>query len=99
MASASFERSSVPARDATAEVVVVGVRAGQEPTHAAAELDHALDGAITAHLKATGFKGNTGDAELIPTGGRLPASLQLVGPHGSEEHLLALGAVVERAVS
>ena len=71
MASASFERSSVPARDAAAEVVVVGVRAGQEPTHAAAELDHALDGTIAAHLKATGFKGNIGDAELIPTAGRL----------------------------
>ena len=80
MASASFERSSVPAREAAAEVVVVGVRAGQEPTHAAAELDHALDGAIAAQLKATGFKGNIGDLELIPTGGRLPAAyVQVVG--------------------
>ena len=38
MASASFERSSVPARDAAADVVVVGARAGQELTHAAAEI-------------------------------------------------------------
>jgi leucyl aminopeptidase len=80
LASASFERSSVPARDAATDVVVVGARAGQELTHAAAELDHALDGALATHLKATGFKGNIGDAELIPTGGRLPAAyVQVVG--------------------
>jgi leucyl aminopeptidase len=76
----SFECSSVPARDAATDVVVVGVRAAQELTHAAAELDHALDGALAAHLKATGFKGNVGDAELLPTGGRLPAAyVQVVG--------------------
>jgi leucyl aminopeptidase len=82
----SVERSSVPARDAATDVVVVGARAGQELTHAAAELDHALDGALAAHLKATGFKGNIGDAELIPTGGRLPAAYVLVvglGPAGA----------------
>jgi leucyl aminopeptidase len=80
VASATFERSSGPARDAATDVVVVGARAGQELTHAAAELDHALDGALAAHLKATGFKGNIGDAELIPTGGRLPATyVQVVG--------------------
>lgn len=31
----------------------------------------------------------------IPTGGPLPASLQLIGPEGSEERLLAAGAIVE----
>jgi leucyl aminopeptidase len=84
----SVERSSAPARDAATDVVVVGARAGQELTHAAAELDHALDGALAAHLKATGFKGNIGDAELIPTGGRLPATYVLVvglGPAGALE--------------
>jgi amidase len=35
----------------------------------------------------------------VPTDGRLPASIQLVGPHNSEERLLALGRVVEAAVS
>jgi len=82
----SVERSSAPAREAATDVVVVGARAGQELTHAAAELDHALDGALAAHLKATGFKGNIGDAELIPTGGRLPATYVLVvglGPAGA----------------
>ncbi|MEY2568904.1 MAG: amidase [Actinomycetota bacterium] len=35
----------------------------------------------------------------VPTGGRLPASVQLIGPHNSEERLLALGRIVESAVS
>ncbi len=34
----------------------------------------------------------------VPTGGQLPASLQLIGPPGSEETLLAAGEVVEGAV-
>jgi Asp-tRNA(Asn)/Glu-tRNA(Gln) amidotransferase A subunit family amidase len=34
----------------------------------------------------------------VPTGGPLPASIQLVGPAGSEERLLAWGAHVEEAV-
>jgi len=34
----------------------------------------------------------------IPSGARLPASLQLLGPHGSEDRLLAAGAVIEAAV-
>jgi amidase len=34
----------------------------------------------------------------VPTGGRLPASLQLMGPHNSEDLLLAAGQIVEAAV-
>ena len=34
----------------------------------------------------------------VPTGGPLPASIQLVGPAGSEERLLAMGARLEEAV-
>jgi amidase len=34
----------------------------------------------------------------VPTGGPLPASVQLIGPAGSEELLLAAGAVLERAM-
>ncbi len=93
----AFEHTSAPARETTADVVVVGARAGQELTHAAAELDHALDGALAAHLKATGFKGQIGDAELVPTGGRLPAAYVHVvglgprsepksGPDAGENH-------------
>ena len=33
----------------------------------------------------------------VPAAGRLPASLQLVGPHHSEDRLLAAGSVVEAA--
>jgi Asp-tRNA(Asn)/Glu-tRNA(Gln) amidotransferase A subunit family amidase len=34
----------------------------------------------------------------VPTSGRLPASLQLIGPHGGEELLLAAGRVIEAAI-
>jgi amidase len=34
----------------------------------------------------------------VPTNGPLPASIQLVGPAGSEERLLAMGALLEEAV-
>ena len=37
-------------------------------------------------------------AQPVPTGGRLPASLQLVGPRGSEAALLAAGGRVEEAI-
>jgi amidase len=38
-------------------------------------------------------------AQPVPTPGPLPASLQLVGPAGSEERLVATGAVVEAAAA
>ncbi|HUY49581.1 MAG TPA: amidase [Streptosporangiaceae bacterium] len=34
----------------------------------------------------------------VPTGGPLPASVQLIGPVGAEERLLAAGAILEQAV-
>jgi Asp-tRNA(Asn)/Glu-tRNA(Gln) amidotransferase A subunit family amidase len=34
----------------------------------------------------------------VPTGGPLPASIQLIGPAGGEERLLAAGAVLEQAM-
>jgi amidase len=34
----------------------------------------------------------------VPAGGPLPASVQLIGPPGGEERLLAAGAVLEQAV-
>jgi amidase len=34
----------------------------------------------------------------VPSGGPLPASVQLIGPGGSEEQLLAAGALLEQAV-
>jgi amidase len=38
-------------------------------------------------------------SQPVPSGGPIPASLQLVGPHGSEELLVATGAAVEAAVA
>lgn len=38
-------------------------------------------------------------AQPVPTGGPLPASLQLMGPEGSEEMLVAAGLVVEEALA
>jgi amidase len=35
----------------------------------------------------------------VPTGGPLPASVQLIGPAGGEEQLLAAGAVLEQAIA
>ena len=35
----------------------------------------------------------------VPTSGPLPASVQLIGPAGSEERLLAAGAQLEAAVA
>jgi amidase len=34
----------------------------------------------------------------VPAAGPMPASVQLIGPAGSEERLLAAGAVLEQAV-
>ncbi len=46
------------------------------------------------------LSGSPAIALPVPTGGsRLPASLQLVGPHGGEELLCATAAVVEAAVA
>lgn len=45
------------------------------------------------------FAGVPALALPVPTGGRLPASLQLVSAWGTEERLLAAGAVVEAAIT
>jgi len=34
----------------------------------------------------------------VPTGGPLPASIQMIGPAGGEERLLAAGALLEQAM-
>ncbi|MBV9043105.1 MAG: amidase [Acidimicrobiia bacterium] len=54
---------------------------------------------LTVGTGSINLSGNPALALPVPTGGRLPASLQLVGPHNSEDRLLALGRVVETAVS
>jgi amidase len=46
---------------------------------------------------AVNLAGHPALALPVPSGGPLPASIQLVGPDNSEERLLALGAVLEAA--
>ena len=54
---------------------------------------------LYAVLQGRFLGGNPALALPVPSSQRLPASLQLVGPHSSEDALLALGRVVETAVS
>ena len=54
---------------------------------------------ITSHVSLFNAAGIPGTAQPVPVaGGRLPASLQLVGPHGSEELLLTTAQRVEAAL-
>ncbi|MGH2717808.1 MAG: leucyl aminopeptidase family protein, partial [Actinomycetota bacterium] len=84
-----------------ADAIVVGVHSGRNLTAAASELDAALGGALSAHLEATGFKGDLGEISLLPTFGRLPAPELLVaglGPQPASTDALrrAAGAVARR---
>ena len=54
---------------------------------------------LTSGTGSVNLAGNPALALPVPTGGPLPASLQLVGPHNSEDALLALGRVIEGAVT
>ncbi len=62
-------------------------------------LDGADDAALTACTMPVNAAGTPAVVLPVPTSGPMPASLQLVGPHGSEESLLALAGRVEAAVS
>jgi amidase len=53
---------------------------------------------VTTGTGSVNLAGNPALALPVPTTQRLPASLQLVGPHNSEDALLALGRVIEAAV-
>jgi amidase len=53
---------------------------------------------FTAFTNAVNFAGFPALALPVPSEHTLPASLQLIGPPGSEELLLATGAVIEAAV-
>jgi Asp-tRNA(Asn)/Glu-tRNA(Gln) amidotransferase A subunit family amidase len=63
-----------------------------------AAVDGALEGDLTAATAALNLSGNPALALPVPRPGRLPTSIQLVGPLGGEESLLALGAAVESAL-
>jgi len=99
---ATLERASAPARQVAADVVVVGAGTSRTLSPPAADLDEALDGALSAQLQAVGFKGNVGDAELVPTLGRLPAAFVLVvglgaGDAGNDAVRKAAGVAARRS--
>jgi amidase len=52
-----------------------------------------------AQMMVVNFAGLPALAQPLPTPGTLPASLQLVGPAGGEERLVATGAAVESATA
>jgi amidase len=62
-------------------------------------LDRADELLEARYTMPVNFAGVPALALPVPAGGGLPASLQLVGPWGGEERLLAAGAAVEAAVS
>jgi amidase len=60
-------------------------------------LPHVIE--LTRHASLFNAAGTPATAQPVPVaGGRLPASLQLVGPRGGEELLLATAAQIEHAV-
>lgn len=61
-------------------------------------LDRADELLEARYTMPVNFAGVPALALPVPAGGGLPASLQLVGPWGGEERLLAAGAAVEAAV-
>jgi amidase len=67
---------------------------GFPPTLENAQDIHRIRG-LTSPINAAGLPAL---ALPVPSGGPLPASVQLIGPGGSEEQLLAAGALVEQAV-
>ncbi|HEV2756781.1 MAG TPA: leucyl aminopeptidase [Actinomycetota bacterium] len=76
--------------DVACDALVVGATAGNGGADlaggAAAEVDTALDGALSEHLRDLQFKGKAGDVALVPTLGRLPAKTIAVaglGPPGN----------------
>lgn len=62
------------------------------------EID-AFDVRLAAHTARFNFSGHPALALPVPSDDELPASLQLVGPHGGEELLCATGYLVERALA
>jgi len=62
-------------------------------------LDHSRDMVhIRGVTSAVNLAGVPALALPVPSGGPLPASIQLIGPSGGEDRLLAAGAVLELAV-
>jgi len=78
--------SSTDVTDVACDAIVVGARSASdtfELDDAARKLDEALDGALSDHLTAIGFKAAQGSITLLPTMQRLPATTVVVSGLGT----------------
>ncbi|MDQ4023907.1 MAG: leucyl aminopeptidase, partial [Actinomycetota bacterium] len=100
--SPSHERPADVACDALVVGATTGAGGAELAGGAAAQVDAALDGALSEHLRDLQFKGKTGDVALVPTLGRLPAKTVAVaglgdaGGAGPAEVRRAAGAAGRR---
>jgi len=90
---AAVWRSAVAALWDQVDLLALPTLLGFPPT-----LDHSRDMVqIRGVTSAVNLAGVPALALPVPTGGPLPASIQLIGPAGGEDRLLAAGAVLEQA--
>ncbi len=100
----SHERPTEIACDALVVGATAGAGGAELTGGAAAEIDAALDGWLSEHLRDLSFKAKAGDVAIVPTVGRLPAkSLAIVGlgdagEAGPAEVRKATGAAGRRLV-
>ena len=100
--SPSHERPSEIACDALVVGATAGAGGAELSGGAAAEVDAALDGRLSEHLRDLSFKAKPGDVATVPTLGRLPAKTIAVagvgaaGEAGPAEVRKAAGAAARR---
>ncbi|HEX2057902.1 MAG TPA: leucyl aminopeptidase [Actinomycetota bacterium] len=100
--SPSHERASEIACDALVVGATAGAGGAELAGGAAAEVDAALDGRLSEHLRDLSFKAKPGDVATVPTLGRLPAKsiavagLGAAGEAGPAEVRKATGAAARR---
>lgn len=87
-----------PGRAGTLDLIATPTLGGFPPLLDPPEDSAAAIGAIRGVNAAVNLAGLPALALPVPSGGPLPASVQLIGPAGGEERLLAAGAVVEASV-
>lgn len=91
---AGIWRATVAALWEQVDLLALPTLLGFPPT-----LDHSRDMVqIRGVTSAVNLAGVPALALPVPTGGPLPASIQLIGPSGAEDRLLAAGAILEQAV-
>ncbi|HYO61904.1 MAG TPA: M17 family peptidase N-terminal domain-containing protein, partial [Actinomycetota bacterium] len=100
--SPSHERASEIACDALVVGATAGAGGAELSGGAAQEVDAALEGRLSEHLRDLAFKAKPGDVVTVPTLGRLPAKIVAVaglgpaGEAGPAEIRKSTGAAVRR---